>query len=546
MPTCPPLERRPGAGVPGPVLAVIMDGIGVGRGDAGDAVAQAHTPNLDRYRRLPLSTQLEAHGRAVGMPNVDDMGNSEVGHNALGAGRVFDQGAKRVAAAVASGDLFRTPLWQQLEARGAATGGTLHFIGLLSDGNVHSHIDHLLAMLRRADGAGVRRVRLHVMLDGRDVARTSAQDYLQRLEAVLGDINAGAQRDYQIASGGGRMQITMDRYGAEWPMVARGWDLHVRGVGRAFPSALAALAALRAEHPGIGDQDLPGFVVAAAGRPVGQIVAGDGVVAFNFRGDRMLELVEAFESEDFNAFARGPRPDVLFAGMTLYDGDAARPRQFLVQPPQIEDTLGELLCAAGVSQFACSETQKFGHVTYFWNGNRSLPFSPRLEEYVEVPSLPPPFDAQPAMRATEIVAAVAAALGRRPFGCGRINLANGDMVGHTGNLAATIAAVAAVDQALGALEALILPLGGALLITADHGNAEDMLERDRQGLWQPKTRHSTNPVPLHIVLPPTLAPRFVAARPPQPGLANVAATLAVLLGFGPPPSYLPPLVSQLA
>ncbi len=548
------LREIPGMGVEGPVVVAIMDGIGLGRGDSGDAVAQANTPNLDRLAAgTALTTRLAAHGRAVGMPSDSDMGNSEVGHNALGAGRVFDQGAKLVSEAIESGRLFEGSLWKEMSARCVAQGTPLHFIGLLSDGNVHSHIDHLLAMVTRADAEGVGELFVHVLLDGRDVPKTSAQIYIDQLDTVLRPIDAKADRRYMIASGGGRMGTTMDRYEADWSIVERGWRTHVLGSARPFRSASEALETFRTDEPGVGDQDLPTFVISENDRPIGPIEDGASVIAFNFRGDRMLELVRAFEDPDFSEFDRARVPDVLFGGMMQYDGDTERPRRFLVAPPEIERTLSELLCERGVGQIACSETQKFGHVTYFWNGNRSGAFDAELERYIEIPSYDPPFDARPEMRAPEIAERVLQemALGKHRFL--RLNFANGDMVGHTGNIAATIKAVQAVDLALGVLAPPILAARGALIITADHGNADDMVEVDKKTgklLFDEeehpvaKTSHSLNSVPLHVVLGLKDALRFELAAVESPGLGNVAATVALLLGFDPPKGYLPSLLRR--
>lgn len=550
MSHCPQLAAAAHPRVQGPVVAVVMDGIGVGRGDAGDAVAQAHTPNLQYLKTTGLYTTLRAHGQAVGMPSDDDMGNSEVGHNALGAGRIFAQGASLVAEAIQTGRMFLSPLWLELMGRCVNHERCLHFIGLLSDGNVHSHIDHLLAMIQKADAAGIKNVAVHTLLDGRDVPKTSALTYVAQLEQCLSSINARKNRDYVVASGGGRMRVTMDRYEADWPMVELGWQTHVRGQGRGFSSLRQAIELLRTENPGIQDQELPAFVIHRNGRAVRPIVDGDAVVLFNFRGDRMLELVRTFEDPTFDKFVRGPVPDVLFCGMTLYDGDTRRPKRYLVEPPEIRCTLGELLCDAGLRQLACSETQKFGHVTYFWNGNRSGMFDPKKEKYIEIPSRPPPFDAAPKMRAAEIAETVCHELRNRTFDFARINFANGDMVGHTGNFSATKIAVEAVDQALGLLIPEVMDQHGALLVTADHGNAEEMYERDRKtGVllsdatgFVPKTSHSLNPVPCFILLTATDRGRFSLRSLTDRGLGNIAPTLLTLLGFATPETWQPSLI----
>ncbi|MCA9700520.1 MAG: 2,3-bisphosphoglycerate-independent phosphoglycerate mutase, partial [Myxococcales bacterium] len=278
----------------GPLLFVVMDGVGLGDGGDGDAVALARTPTLDWLRGLPSATSLRAHGTAVGMPSDKDMGNSEVGHNAIGAGRVFDQGASLVEQSLRANALFAGETWRWLVEGVQQSGEPLHFIGLLSDGNVHSHIDHLLAMLRQAAREQVRAARIHVLTDGRDVSGRSALGYVDTLEACLAELR-DAGFDYRIASGGGRMLVTMDRYEAEWPMVARGWELHVHGHGRKFASARAAIEA-GYEDPKIDDQWLPGFVIAdqgGSGDPVGPIRDGASVVFFNFRGDRAIEISRA-------------------------------------------------------------------------------------------------------------------------------------------------------------------------------------------------------------------------------------------------------------
>jgi len=537
------------AGVRGPVLTVVMDGVGIGPRDEGDAVFLARTPVLDRLAASVPTTSLAAHGLAVGLPSDEDMGNSEVGHNALGAGRVFEQGASLVKSAIDSGSLFAGMTWKALVARVHASNQPFHFIGLLSDGNVHSHIDHLVAMVRRCHADGVAKVRVHVLLDGRDVGETSALEYVRPLEEVLRELR-DAGRDYRIASGGGRMKLTMDRYEADWDMVERGYAHHVRGEGRAFTSAEEAVRTFRDEQPGIIDQDLPGFVIVdSAGAPVGRIEDGASVVFFNFRGDRAIEISRALTESSFTAFDRGPAPDVLYAGMMQYDGDLKLPERFLVEPPLIDRTMSEYLVREGVPLFACSETQKYGHVTYFWNGNRSGLFDEKLERYVEVPSDRVSFDQRPWMKAAEITDATIAALVSGQHRCLRINYANGDMVGHTGVLESAVLAVQVVDLCLARLLPVVEKLGGAMIITADHGNADEMFERDKksgapkrnaEGRIAAKTSHTLNRVPLHV-----FAPGYDLAIDEsltQRGLANVAATTFHLLGYERPDGYEPSLL----
>lgn len=536
----------------GPVVLVIMDGVADGPGDEFDAVALARIPTLDSLRRDGLVRKLRAHGTAVGLPSDADMGNSEVGHNVLGAGRVFDQGAKLVELAIAAGTIWRG-VFQELVEHLRRSGGTLHFIGLLSDGNVHSHERHLHALVQKASAEGLRRVRVHTLLDGRDVPETSALIYVDRLEQVLAGINSGADRDYRIASGGGRMVTTMDRYQADWSIVERGWNAHVRGLGRGFPSATAAIETYRKEQPGVIDQFLPPFVVVEAdGRPVGTIQDGDAVVLFNFRGDRAIEISRAFEEGPaFDKFDRGPVPQVFFAGMMLYDGDLGIPRRFLVAPPEVQKTMSEYLARNQVPQFACAETQKYGHVTYFWNGNRSGKFDERYEDYVEVPSDRVPFEQRPWMKTAETADEVIAAVRSGRFRFIRANLAAGDMVGHTGVLEAAVLAMEAVDLAVGRMAPEVLKAGGALVVTADHGNLDDMAERDKSGRplvgpdgrVQPRTSHTLNPVPF-IILDAARRPFSLRTDLPRAGLGNVAATLFELLGFEPPADYDPSLLEM--
>lgn len=545
MPT--PLRPHPKMSSPkGPVVLVVMDGVGRGAGDEADAVAIASTPTLDRLWVPGVRAELRAHGKAVGLPSDDDMGNSEVGHNALGAGKVYAQGAMLVGRAIQSGALFEGSAWRDVVARGAR-GGAVHFLGLLSDGNVHSHIAHLEALLSAAAKAGCKRLYVHALLDGRDVAPTSALEYVDRLERYLGDLR-GSGIDARILSGGGRMQITMDRYEADWKMVERGWHTHVLADAPVFPSATAAVEHARAERPGIIDQDLPGFVVA----PATPMADGDAVVMFNFRGDRAIEISRAFDDPELARFDRVRRPDVLYAGMMEYDGDLHIPRHYLVSPPEIERPMGELLAGAHVPQLAISETQKYGHVTYFWNGNRSGMFDNGTETYIEIPSDVVPFEQRPWMKAAEITDRLISELRTGKHRFARVNYANGDMVGHTGAFDATVVAVETVDLQLARLLRAVDELQGILVVTADHGNADEMFQRDKAGkvardakTGQPvvKTSHTLNAVPF-LIHDPARSDRYEIdpARASAAGIANVTATCLELLGFVPPDDLEPSLL----
>ena len=509
-----------------PIVLVVMDGVGKGDGGSGDAVVVAKTPTLDHLLATCPHTYLKAHGTAVGLPSDEDMGNSEVGHNALGCGQVYSQGAKLVGESIENGKLFASGVWQEL-VENAKAGKAMHFLGLLSDGNVHSNISHLTALLKAAKAAGVRKAYCHILLDGRDVPATSALEYVGQLEEVLAELQ-GEGCDYAIASGGGRMQVTMDRYEANWGMVEAGWRTHVQGMGRQFASAKEAIETYRAET-GCIDQDLPAFVVARNGGPVARIANGDSVILFNFRGDRAQEISLAFDRKDFDKFDRGDYTGVKFAGMLQYDGDLNIPEKYLVQPPVIQNTLTEVLCEAGIREFACSETQKYGHVTYFWNGNRSGKVSEELEDYLEIPSDVIPFEQAPAMKCKEVTAAMIEAMESGKYQFLRCNYPNGDMVGHTGVMDAVVTSMEALDACLGQLLQCADKCGYTVLLTADHGNADQMTET-KKGKTSVRTAHSLNPVPFIIYD----KDNDWQVKEGSYGLANVAPTVVRMMGLTAP------------
>ncbi|MFZ2444772.1 MAG: 2,3-bisphosphoglycerate-independent phosphoglycerate mutase [Syntrophobacteraceae bacterium] len=537
---------------PRPITICIMDGVGCREETEGNAVANAFTPYLDWLLENCPHTLLRAHGKAVGLPSDEDMGNSEVGHNALGAGRFYPQGARLVNEAIDSGRLFEGRAWQRLVRYCREHNGTMHFLGLLSDGDIHSHIKHLEVMLERlAVVEKLPRARVHILLDGRDVGETSALVYVNRLEALLKRLNDEGGVDYRIASGGGRMKITMDRYEADWDMVALGWKTHVAGEGRRFRTAEEAIKTYREEHPGVIDQDLPPFVIADDSGPVGPIRDGDAVIYFNFRGDRAIEICRAFEDDNFTKFERIPCPRVAYAGMMEYDTELNIPRHYLVEPPHIEHTLGEYLALHHLRQMAISETQKYGHVTYFWNGNRSGKIDAKGEDYIEIPSDKVPFEERPWMKCAEITDRTVEGILSKKYDLIRMNYPNGDMVGHTGVYQAARIAVESVDLCIGRLMRATEKVGGILIVTADHGNAEEMFETDEKtgktklhpdGRPKAKTSHTLNPV-WFIVYDPS-GDDCILFNPETkvPGLTNVAPTLLQLLGLKPPDIYDPPLL----
>jgi 2,3-bisphosphoglycerate-independent phosphoglycerate mutase len=546
------LSKNPQGPLTKQVLLVVLDGVGFTKHGSkeGNAIAAANIPTLKKLWSDHPTVYLKAHGTAVGMPSDEDMGNSEVGHNVLGSGRIFDQGAKLVSASIDSGSMFRGEIWKKIVSQVNSKSSTLHFLGLFSDGNVHSHIDHLRAMIAKAKDESVKKIRLHILLDGRDVPEKSSLDYLIPFEKEL-DALRSSGLDIAIASGGGRMEITMDRYEADWSMIERGWKIHVLGDGRKFTSAQNAIETFYQEDPKLIDQYMPGFVVTdAGGLPIGQIIDGDSVIFFNFRGDRSIEISRAFTENPFKPFDRIRFPNVEFAGMMQYDGDSFIPKQYLVSPPQIDRTMGEYLVNEGIAQYAISETQKYGHVTFFWNGNKSGYFNESLETYEEIKSDIIPFDQKPEMKAKEITDTLVLALQAHKYPFLRVNYPNGDMVGHTGNMAATIKGLEYLDACIDRLIKICKETETVMFITADHGNADEMYQLDKKGEPQispkgepvPKTSHTLNPV------------QFVAYDPMDKisfkndlasyGLANVAATVLDVLGYNAPEGYHESLIKR--
>eukprot|EP00744_Colponema_vietnamica_P007128 GILI01010289.1.p1 GENE.GILI01010289.1~~GILI01010289.1.p1 ORF type:complete len:528 (-),score=179.15 GILI01010289.1:167-1621(-) len=472
------------------------------------------------------------------------MGNSEVGHNALGAGRVVLQGASLVDTAIETGSMFKSDAFKYISE--AFENNTLHVIGLLSDGGVHSRCDQIYALIRKSAEEGAKRIRVHPLYDGRDVPDGTSKKFTKELEEVLKEITDKHKTDAKIASGGGRMYITMDRYNADWGMVERGWQTHVLGDARQFASATEALETFKREDPKVNDQYIPPFVIVEDGKPVGTIEDDDAVVFANYRGDRAIEITQAFETEEgsFKHFDRKRFPKVRYAGMMRYDGDLGIPKNFLVPPPSISKTSGEYLAATGVRVWACSETQKFGHVTYFWNGNRSNKFSQELETYLEIPSDRVVFNEKPVMKAVEIATEAANALRSGKYDVVRINFPNGDMVGHTGDLQACVAAIEAVDQGLEQLTKVVDEVNGVFLVTADHGNCDDMVQRDKKGEPLrddkgepiPLTSHTLTPVPV-VIGGKGLLDGVNLRRDKEAGLPNVTATFINLLGYEAPDDY---------
>lgn len=509
----------------GPVVLAVLDGVGLAPDSSGNAVSKARTYFLGRAARNHLHISLDASGEAVGLL-PGQVGNSEVGHNTMGCGRAISQGIARIEGAFNSGEVFESDAW-----RGAMTrilhsnneNATLHFAGIFSDGGVHSHISHLEQMIVKAYEAGVRRIRVHAIFDGRDVSPRAEPKYIQRFEKFVARF---ANADIKIASGGGRMVCVADRYENDWSVVARGWKMMVDGeADYYFKSAEEAITILRRIDPKVQDQDLPPFVIVGDDeQPVGKIEKGDALIYFDFRADRAIEIAQAFTYWDFPYFNRGDYTpdDVYFVGMTEYNSNTHVPEHQLVKPRYITETLNKFLAERNISQLAVSETVKFGHITYYFNGNSYD--KAEGEEFIQVDSYTEPFETRPWMRAAEVTDKVLENLEKYKFI--RINYPGGDMVGHTADMGATIVALEAIDISLKRIYDRVVELGGCLIIVADHGNAEELLDED----GKPKTSHTLNRVPCIICDNTRNRFHYRLANIREPGLKNLAATIAMLCG----------------
>ena len=515
----------------GPVVLIVMDGVGLAEDNPYNAVTQSRADTLHELMQKYKMAELGAAGHYVGIPD-GDMGNSEVGHNAMGAGEIVLQRSAAVEEAM-NGGAFETQTWQDIKNRLAGTDKTLHFMGIFSDGNVHSNITHLEKMLAQAQKDGIEHARVHILLDGRDVPPQSEPKFIKRLEDFVHGLG---DPDYRIADGGGRMVITADRYDSNWKMVEDGWNLSVHGQGRQFASATEAVETYRSENPELQDQYMPPFIVAENGQPVGKIQNGDALIYIDFRADRALEMAKAFTFEDFPYFDRGERPDVYFAGMAVYDEDKHIPEHVLVESPSFEKPLAFQLAEQGVKQYAISETVKFGHITYYFNGNSHQ--VPEGEDEVEVSSYIEPFNTRPWMKAAEITDKLVEAIESEKYQFLRINYPGGDMVGHFGEVEPTIAAMEAIDISLKRIIDAVNKLGGVTIITADHGNAEELMEDGK-----PKTSHTTNRVPCIFVDETENADKYHLAEGDF-GLANLARTITTMLNKEPYEKWLPSIIEE--
>jgi 2,3-bisphosphoglycerate-independent phosphoglycerate mutase len=498
-----------------PVALVILDGWGLAPDGPGNAISLANTPVMDRLLATYPTTTLTAHGEAVGLP-AGQMGNSEVGHLNLGAGFVVYQWITRIDVAIADGEFAANPALLGAIDQAIASGGTLHCLGLVSDGGVHSHTRHLVAIVEMAKQRGLARLAVHAFTDGRDTAPTSGLGFLTELEADLARIGLG-----RIATVSGRY-FAMDRDN-RWDRVRKAYDAIVVGTGDRASSAAACLEAAYAA--GVTDEFLPPTIIGDA-QP---IAPGDTVISFNYRSDRMRELVAAIAVEDFDGFARerlvaGAAPVVT---MTRYE--EGLPVTVAFPPRDVVNPLARVIAEAGLTQFHAAETEKYPHVTFFFNGGREEPFTGETRSLVPSPKVAT-YDLQPEMSAAGVTAAVVSAIDSGAFDFIVVNFANCDMVGHTGSIPATVTAVETVDAALGEILTALDRAGGVALVTADHGNADQMIDPATGG---PMTAHTLNPVPVVLVAPATSPLRHARLRAGGV-LAAVAPTVLDLLGVPAP------------
>ena len=516
-----------------PTVLMILDGYGLNDRHDGNAVYEAKTPVMDGLMKDYPFVKGNASGLAVGLPD-GQMGNSEVGHMNMGAGRIVYQELTRITKEIQDGDFFKNEALLSAMKNAKDNDSAIHFMGLLSDGGVHSHNTHLYGLLEMAKREGLKKVYVHCFLDGRDTPPASGKEFVEQLEAKMKEIGVG---EIGVISG---RYYAMDRDN-RWDRVELAYKALTQGEGVKGTDAAAAVQASYDDDK--TDEFVLPTVIEKDGKPVATISDKDSVVFFNFRGDRAIEISKAFEGgADFDKFDRVRVPKVVYSGMLEYDGDLHIPTRYLVSPPEITNTMGEYLADMKISQYAISETQKYGHVTYFWNGNRSGKFSEEYETYVEVPSDIVPFEQRPWMKCAEITDKLIEALESGKYDCIRVNFPNGDMVGHTGSLEATICSMEALDLQLGRILPVVDKVGGVAIITADHGNADEMAEFDKKthqvkhnpdGSLKAKTSHTLNPVPC-IIYDNKFADTYTVKKDGKFGLSNVAATVVNLLGYEAP------------
>ncbi len=489
-----------------PLVLMILDGFGYSESDYGNAIRAAKMPNLEKIKSRSPMTVIGASGLDVGLP-AGQMGNSEVGHTNIGAGRIVYQPLTRITKSVSDGDFFENPALVSAMESCKAKGSSLHLIGLLSDGGVHSHLEHLFALIDMAKAKGVENLYIHCFMDGRDVPPSSGKGYLEKLEAKLSETGLG-----KIATVGGRY-YGMDR-DKRWERVEKHYNAIVRGEAPFFSDPVSAVA--QSYGAGVTDE----FIVPFCCEHGAQIKDGDSVIFFNFRPDRARELTRAIVDKNFDGFERNAL-DVNYVCMAQYDAEISGVS--VAFPPQsLEDTFGEYISKLGLKQLRIAETEKYAHVTFFFNGGVEAPYDGEDRDLIPSPKVAT-YDLKPEMSAYLVTEKLLAELDSGKYDVVILNFANTDMVGHTGVFKAAVAACEAVDECVGKVTEKIKELGGAAIITADHGNADVMLSAD----GSPFTAHSTNPVPFIVFnYPCKLRSGGV--------LADIAPTMLKMLGLPKP------------
>jgi 2,3-bisphosphoglycerate-independent phosphoglycerate mutase len=497
-----------------PLALIVLDGFGYSARREGNAIALAHTPHFDEWFERYPNTLIEASGKAVGL-QAGQMGNSEVGHLNIGAGRVVRMDISRIDYAIETGDFFRNPVLTQAMDHPRLNDSALHLCGLVSHGGVHSWHEHLYALLRMAKQKNVGRVFVHAFLDGRDTAPDSGAGYVAELEAKVKEYEVG-----RIASVVGRY-YAMDR-DKRWERTEQAYRLLRYGEGRPRRDPVAAIRESYAE--GVTDEFVkPVVIVGGDDTPVATVEDRDSVIFFNFRSDRARQLTRAFTEEEFAGFDRGPRPGIRFTCMTQYDATFPLPVAF--GPEHHDEILADIFAEAGLRNLRIAETEKYAHVTFFFNGGVETEFPGEKRILVPSPKVAT-YDLKPVMSAEGITDEVIRQVEGGEFDVFIMNYANADMVGHTGQLAATIKAVEAVDECLGRVVEAIRSRGGAVIITADHGNAEQMIDPVTGQVF---TAHTTNPVPLILI------DDYRGKLREGGSLRDVAPTMLGLLGLPKPP-----------
>jgi 2,3-bisphosphoglycerate-independent phosphoglycerate mutase len=496
------------------VVLVILDGWGLCEDKRGNAIACARKPNMDGYWAKYPHSKLVCSGEDVGLPH-GQMGNSEVGHLNMGAGRVVYQELTRITRAIKDGSFFQNAEFLKIMDKIKQAGSSLHLMGLLSDGGVHSHIDHLFALLELAGKEGLEKVSVHVFLDGRDVPPDNAKEYIMQLQNKIKELGIG-----EIATVSGRY-YAMDR-DRRWERVARAYEAMVYGRGQVAPNPIEAVdQSYGKEKP---DEFVePTVILKDNGEPVAVVSDNDGIIFYNFRPDRAREITRAFVDKDFSGFDRGNgHPKVEFLCMTQYDRTIDAPVAYM--PQVLKNTLGEVLSRHGISQLRLAETEKYAHVTFFFNGGVEVP-NPGEERILIASPKVATYDLQPEMSAGEVTDVFLEQIRPDKFKVVIMNYANPDMVGHTGDMKAAVRAVETVDECLGRLVEAVLEKDGVVLITADHGNAEHMM--DEKG--NPFTAHTTDPVPFILV-----GEAYSGVSLRQGRLEDIAPTILQLLGIAKP------------